>query len=82
MMMLVEQNVYFCIIVIVMINYIYTTKICSPSKLLLVRGVRINSLELFIPGKAHLPQASQLVRLDSVWVPSCLFPIKPKIISK
>ena len=44
----VERNVLFCIEVLVIIKYIHTARICSPSKLL-VRGERFNALELFIP---------------------------------
>ena len=49
-MMLVEQNVQFCIVVLVMKIYIYTARICSLLKLLLVRGEQFVAPKLFIPG--------------------------------
>ena len=48
LMMLVERNVVICIVVLVEINYIYTARIWSPAKFLLVRGERIIGLQLFI----------------------------------
>ena len=50
LMMLLERNVLFCIVLLVIINYISTERFCSPSKRLLVRREQINALDLSISG--------------------------------
>ena len=47
--MLVERNFLFCIVLLVIVNYIYTAEIWSPSKLLHVRGERIDSNDFHQP---------------------------------